>query len=1418
MVGKDSDAKVVIKIDINDREANQKLRNLNQKMRDLDKKNRTSSKSLDDVGKSLEKTAKKAKDADDKFNWFGRRLNQLEKELKGTGTAFKAFGAALGGIFKILKMGAMEFGAMTVALGAMSLAFKTGQILARGWAKAVSLAGGAAGVAVAAISTVLGAIRELQVAQMKPLYTGPRTASDDASGILGNKRLAMYKDSLGAIMSEQMKATGRIDSEFQQRLTRMGDFAGGDPKQLQAIAAAFSEMEKKGKVTADVYSALKSASPALGKAFEELAGGEKKAAGAAASGSVSFREFEKALYEGKLKALAPYNGALEAINNTLIGRLKGTLTTVKEDLTDLGVGFLDMMKGPLAQVERDIKTFILKITPTVRNVFPQLFGQVANDAEGLLGGVLNKLATSIITNMPKLVGMGQQMAETWGRFKDLLSQVGDYLGRAVAPFHTLYVSILKPLGQEIATTLNYALQSFSAMVSSNSSSLATWGQSLHGIFAGLRGLIDLINTLKKLIQPFVTGLLKMMSLFGQIFKENNPLSGFFKTLATIGILLLVFKKFITALGQVKQNANSFGQILKNVWAGEDLTKKSTDAAAQAAERQTAAVNAQTAAMERLLVVMEEVLLIQRQMAGLKPGQIMGLNGPEYPMYGPPKPTGGGGGKPAEKMGKAMGKGFADSKTGKAIVGGAVAMGFIGPMLGTYISSRNSATSNGAQAAAGALSMGGTGAALGATFGPWGALAGGVGGAIIGGLTGWFGANKERERQRAQGRQAAQDQIANALGSGNRASDYTNAFAAQTKGLAELELMKGAGQDKIRSLESQKKTATDKVMGDFTTYLQNKMLKEGKLEQGQQLHFLYSGESLGIGNDAYGKERTNEGRDQFVIKGTDKSVGDVEANYIEDAAAQFAVASGLMNSIDEAHRQMSGRGGGKNAFFLKDLVGGDFDAQIAATNKELEDLKAKYGDAGAATNQYAQELEKIRTKEKRFTENMRFATDDLGLSADDVSAKFDELGFSLGETGVGVHEFIKILGYTGDAAADAALAMGRMRDQLLGPIDAIKNQAEQANRYEEQLSNLLEMRGKPTDQRTADVTVADTMTALVDKTMSEVQTGAVSFKDAFGGKNDFGTFGNQLQAIIDQSPDLPPEVLAALRTQKSILEQRVTEAKTDPFARAQFDAGFATEFEKAVQTATTAATAAMQNDPNLNPADAMSTAAEGLRGFLASQGIEMSDETKAKLADMIGNTALNSSEAIISASGQGAQMFYDKIRSAITGVAIPVAGTNTGPGPRGNRFTAGVNDTRTSRFQRTMQTHAALNGRFGGRRTVTSGMRDWNLGSLNSDHATGGAFDLTGDNLLAYGKAVRDSGGFAEIHGGTGDRHLHVVPGVGDTYAPQPVAARQAANFSAAPAGPITVNVYGSEGQSVQALADEVMDRLERKQRSNSERS
>ena len=91
----------------------------------------------------------------------------------------------------------------------------------------------------------------------------------------------------------------------------------------------------------------------------------------------------------------------------------------------------------------------------------------------------------------------------------------------------------------------------------------------------------------------------------------------------------------------------------------------------------------------------------------------------------------------------------------------------------------------------------------------------------------------------------------------------------------------------------------------------------------------------------------------------------------------------------------------------------------------------------------------------------------------------------------------------------------------------------------------------------------------------------------------------------------------------------------------------------------------------------------------------------------------------------------------------------------------------------------------------------------------------GQNLGAYGVAVRKSGGFAEFHGSQANRHLHVVPGTGDSSMPSIVGVQSSGGGSVANSYNITIN---GTNQDPEAIANAVMEKIKRSQRSMNERS
>lgn len=145
-------------------------------------------------------------------------------------------------------------------------------------------------------------------------------------------------------------------------------------------------------------------------------------------------------------------------------------------------------------------------------------------------------------------------------------------------------------------------------------------------------------------------------------------------------------------------------------------------------------------------------------------------------------------------------------------------------------------------------------------------------------------------------------------------------------------------------------------------------------------------------------------------------------------------------------------------------------------------------------------------------------------------------------------------------------------------------------------------------------------------------------------------------------------------------------------------------------------------------------------------------------------------------------------------------------PKAGKF----GDTSTAKnLRRTMGRHRSFDGMITGKRTVTSSLRDFNLGSPSSDHATGNAYDLIGQNLGQYASLIKSAGGFAEFHGGGGSRHLHVVPPpgpMGDTSTSMlaKMSGGTGSNNYEGDTYNITVNGSSDAQATARAVAQEIM--------------
>lgn len=151
------------------------------------------------------------------------------------------------------------------------------------------------------------------------------------------------------------------------------------------------------------------------------------------------------------------------------------------------------------------------------------------------------------------------------------------------------------------------------------------------------------------------------------------------------------------------------------------------------------------------------------------------------------------------------------------------------------------------------------------------------------------------------------------------------------------------------------------------------------------------------------------------------------------------------------------------------------------------------------------------------------------------------------------------------------------------------------------------------------------------------------------------------------------------------------------------------------------------------------------------------------------------------------------------------------------YSRSIGDT-AQNLSRTLDAHNRINN-MAGNRFITSSYRNFSLGSSNSDHINGRAYDLVGDNLISYRDAVKRDGGFAEFHGDRSSRHLHVVPRIGDSISP---AYSMTAGVLATPGtqssapNVYNVNVYGA-GSNAEEVANLVMHKIKVTEKMSRER-
>jgi hypothetical protein len=1407
-----ADERVVIKIDINadtsaiDR-VQRKLRALaaeaeltNQRMRGLNSSLEDNADAADKVDKAHTGAAKSVSSHGSEQDRFSKRLKRNEKDLDIHQKMIKGLSSILKTGLKFGLIGAsIEMVAMGAALASVNGLLGLGQVAMKAYRFAMSGVAAGAAAGVIALSTLVaaqreynGAIAAFQYKSAPQLGKGTAQAMSAMRNLTSDTRLGVFGmqnlNAAFAAVSKNAEMTGGL----QNALVGLGDFAvaaGGDiGKNIAAAGEFLGLLQKEGSLTEDVLSSAAKVGPQFAAAVEEA----KKKGLTGASDIIS------ALSSGDLAKQSGLEGALSAVNDTLIGQLKSFMTGMQTQFGDLGQQFLPQVKTAFSEINSSLQIAFTRINGSIA-----AFGG-GSLIEGLVSG-LTKVIDLSVTLFEKYLPQSKNMFSGFGSFFDKAKKMfGDFKeglkglseGAKVITdtFGPVFIKIFKNFGDSINT--------LSTLAEENKEEFAAFGDSLANIFTAVQNAFNSFKAIVIANLPIITGLFNVLaSAINIIAGGITALLGGLGKLGGLGGALSTLMLVGGAIG-IKGAMNNFTG--KKTLAGA-ATNKVKDRFV-AGQGRGGGISSTTGIMN---VTATTVNITSGGGLGggggtngpadpsgsskWRPGYTMDDKGKYIPIKGqqsqrnaailtsakglPSKGVAAGKsafgkgkaalGSPGGKMGGAMAgqaalMAMADEDASPFIAAGSM-VSMVNPLAGLAVSGLGTAATSktvGGGAAAGALG----GAAAGAVIGT--ALGGPVVGTAIGAALGLgFGAvmgNVNADKaERANEKGLAKGVALDAAGTFSEKL-YTGGPEAAKKSLAGM-------QEKMKSvfeLEEEYSTITLNGQKRNATQAERTAKAETALREGRITQLQY---------DAVTKEHMG--------------------TYMKELKKQSAALDEVANvKMDEFTRKTTtlSTATGKSEQELAKLAT-QMGVDLTDGTLSLSDAMAKLGLATTKT------LEEIMAATRKTFATSIEETYGEPLKKSEAEQAVNQAATGLQQTGPGFTEsqynqFMVTLArnaevlFKGDAVGAAKYMQEQVGaggkqfqlgpDGVPGPLYGLEGRFQEFGAGAKTSETLKQTINTQATASTANLTtglLAGSEMGMSQDFVNKIQnaltlgltTGAGQVKDANGNAVPVDmayimTRMNELAAaggVKDASGNIIKGESGAVALEQE-LSAIFGPLLTDP----KFD---------------------VQSQEDLN------TAAKGAA------------EAMSKAAQDMGNSITSLIESQPSWWSSPPGWYNDGSKPAWIG-----ADTTT---PRAS------GDSTSSRLGRTMGRHGFFDSQLAGSRTVTSAWRDNNLGSINSDHVTGNAYDLTGQNLGAYGTMVNQMGGFAEFHGAGGGRHLHVVPGqtpVGDSMSP--VASSGVAVMSGG-SNSYSITINTQPGQDANAIAQEVMARIDERDRSNRER-
>lgn len=1345
-----------------------------------------------------------------------KHFDYLDKATQAAGGALTKF------VGKSAKFATVQVGALGLAMMGVHAAFVLGNATMKAFRWIAQAAAGAfAGLTIAA-ATAAAAVREQQATMFAYKGKGKNEFGSGLNQIRVEMRGLMTDASLAAVGTENLNAA------FSTIAKSKGGYTQGAQalfKGLMDFASAGQDIKTGSKAAAELVAVLSDPKAGFGKITESAkALGPEMAQAleeAKKKGIDTAEELKAAILDGTLAVAGGVQGQFDAFNSTLINRGKAMFSQIKEMFADMGQPYLEPVKKELHEIGL-----------IFRRAFVSIYGDVETFAHGNfidnISVVVEKLTTFFVNllhdYLPKVDGMFGRMGEWWDKFKEGWNQILDTLRPlidAARVLEKMFMEILSPIGD----TLSDGFMEMRDLIVDNEKSFIQFGSAV-GRF--IKEFSDFASSIREIFVdalPFLTkvvdGATALFSIFTDILGVLQKFTGGMGAFGPMGLLAMLMsggrgmKKTIG--GQIFEpkkasnvdiqaaNVNVNGKDLRRGTAMEERLRKQNLTTEQKLAKQEAA---------RQGVYSKQAREAARSSRSARSGGGAGGLAPLGPVYGPPT-TGERGPRPRRRDVLFMGEKDLNERYGAG-----TSNRIVNPRVGkeTSIGQRIRKSREGYFSK---RLMGGEYG--GKQFKGFNNSMGGMAAASLG-----LGLLSNVAPESAQGALALGSMVGMynpmaglAVGLGGAALTSENAGAGALMGA-------GAGATIGTMIAPGVGTAVGAVIGGIVGGISGALNKDKKAREAARNAGKKAMENL--------TESALDGMSAQMKKlGPSALVGGGASQFFESTRRSVATTTDEINEMiqgtvsDDTIREYLKQLRATDNMLVKNLSDADFEAAL----KKPQDAIKQMAEQGGYFADASVEIE------SKFNARLPFLAKQLGKSEEEVLKLAEATGTNLFDAFASTESIVKSLA-TGminsfeDMQREAGKTMAEISEIFAAPL----RQMESTFAFDENMRNLRDKIDSLTVTETDVLTAMQQVPAQLIGLKGGDQLAAMyEYGRMFPGTGQGGLFGQAGGPLEGQGQlfkDLLPEgalekgFMTAQRSAGRLGSERITAGLLE--AGLQLGEGQISEIRKAIEEGFADPTKGMnENELNkvlevLATTDLTSEAGQtALIDAINSGTMETVNGVRSGLSVSIGKFTEPATTAALKLDSSAEQLFAAANAIIIASGGTPSVGANPGTSSGGSdtRTPRAIGDT-GSNLARTMDSHNRLSSQIPGRRTVTSSYRNFALGSLKSDHLTGNALDLVGDNLVSYRDKINASGGFAEFHGGLGaSRHLHAVPSmrpVGDMSS-QP--ATLAAGASVGTSGAVTVNntfnISGVDG-SKEELVNSIITRINSSIRDAKERS